>query len=87
VYYGNRFGAPLGPWCTGFPFNVPFLGRHPQYAGVLLSIWGGVALTADEAATAAGFPALALVWSAFYVFTAMVEQTECEDDRTAPKAQ
>ena len=23
VYYGNRFKARLGPWVTGFPFNVP----------------------------------------------------------------
>ena len=54
VYYGNCFGAPLGPWCSGFPFNIPgVVGRHPQYSGVLLSLWGGVLLTSDEAATAA----------------------------------
>ena len=83
VYYGNRFGAKLGPWCTGFPFNIPLVGRHPQYTGVLLSIWGGVSLTADDAATAAGFPYIALIWSAFYLFTAVVEQTESKDERKA----
>ena len=87
VYYGNIFGAPLGPWCTGFPFNIPgVLGRHPQYTGVLLSLWGGVLLTADDAATAAGFPQLAVLWSIFYVFTGIVEQTESKD-RVANKAQ
>ena len=30
-------------------------------------------------ATAAGLPELAVVWSLFYVFTAMVEQTEVTD--------
>eukprot|EP00320_Phaeocystis_rex_P009900 CAMPEP_0119072790 /NCGR_PEP_ID=MMETSP1178-20130426/59718_1 /TAXON_ID=33656 /ORGANISM="unid sp, Strain CCMP2000" /LENGTH=211 /DNA_ID=CAMNT_0007054827 /DNA_START=87 /DNA_END=722 /DNA_ORIENTATION=+ len=85
VYYGSRFGAPLGPWCTSFPFNIPVVGRHPQYTGVLLSLWGGVLLTCDDAATAAGFPQLAILWSMFYVFTGLVEQTEGKD-RVATKA-
>ena len=88
VYYGNCFGAPLGPWCSGFPFNIPgVVGRHPQYSGVLLSLWGGVLLTSDEAATAAGFPQLAILWSIFYVFTGIQEQTESTDRGAASKAQ
>ena len=66
----------LAARCTGFPFNIPLVGRHPQYTGVLLSIWGGTALTADEAATSAGFPSYALIWSAFYIFTSIVEMSE-----------
>lgn len=76
VYYGNRFGATLGPWVTGFPFNVPLVGRHPQYFGVLLSIWGGTCVVCDADSLAAGFHYIALVWSCLYVFTALVEQTE-----------
>jgi phosphatidyl-N-methylethanolamine N-methyltransferase len=36
VFYGNRFGYPV-PWCRAFPFTMF---EHPQYVGVLLSIWG-----------------------------------------------
>ena len=76
VYYGSRLGAPLGPWCSGFPFNIPVVGRHPQYTGALLSLWGGVLLTADDSATAAGFPQVAILWTIFYIITGIVENTE-----------
>ena len=36
VFYGNRFGHEI-PWCREFPFS---LFDHPQYVGVLASIWG-----------------------------------------------
>lgn len=36
VFYGAQFGHAV-PWVQGFPFSVL---RHPQYLGVLLSIWG-----------------------------------------------
>jgi len=36
VFYGNKFGYVV-PWCREFPFSLL---RHPQYMGVLLSIWG-----------------------------------------------
>ena len=36
VFYGDRLGYQV-PWCYGFPFSV-FL--HPQYVGVVLTIWG-----------------------------------------------
>ena len=76
VYYGSRLGAPLGPWCSGFPFNIPVVGRHPQYTGALLSLWGGVLLTSDDSATAAGFPTIAVLWTIIYIITGIVENTE-----------
>jgi methylene-fatty-acyl-phospholipid synthase len=36
VFYGDRFGHLL-PWCRTFPFSWF---AHPQYLGVVLSIWG-----------------------------------------------
>ncbi len=36
VFYGSRFGYEL-PRCEGLPFS---LCKHPQYLGVVLSIWG-----------------------------------------------
>ena len=88
VYYGSRLGAPLGQWCTGFPFNIPVVGRHPQYTGALLSLWGGVLLTADDSATAAGFPQVAILWTIFYIITGIVENTEghwmCSDHPLRP---
>ena len=86
VYYGSRLGAPLGDWCTGFPFNIPVLGRHPQYSGVLLSLWGGVLLTADESSRAAGFPQVAILWTIFYIVTGIVEQTESIEHRSPQPA-
>lgn len=40
VFYGNRFGQQL-PWHDGFPFSLM---AHPQYVGVVLSIWGVFAM-------------------------------------------
>ena len=40
VYYGVKFGKKV-PWCTQFPFNVPWL-KHPQYLGAAIthiSLW------------------------------------------------
>jgi methylene-fatty-acyl-phospholipid synthase len=36
VFYGDRLGHPV-EWCRAFPFSVF---AHPQYVGVVLSIWG-----------------------------------------------
>jgi hypothetical protein len=36
VFTAIDFGHQV-PWCRGFPFS---LFKHPQYAGMLLSIWG-----------------------------------------------
>ena len=83
VYYGNRFGAKLGPWVTGFPFNIPIAGRHPQYVGVLLSIWGAASLLSDQSANDAGVLYVAGAWSALYVLTSIIEQNET---KARPKA-
>ena len=36
VFYGDRLGHEV-TWCRGFPFS---LSAHPQYLGVVLTIWG-----------------------------------------------
>lgn len=36
VFYGNKFGHEI-PWSREFPFSLL---KHPQYVGVVLSIWG-----------------------------------------------
>jgi hypothetical protein len=36
VFYGNKFGYDI-PWCRAFPFSWF---KHPQYVGVVCSIWG-----------------------------------------------
>jgi phosphatidyl-N-methylethanolamine N-methyltransferase len=36
VFYGDRLGHRVA-WCRGFPFS---LCPHPQYVGVVLTIWG-----------------------------------------------
>eukprot|EP00924_Labyrinthula_sp_SR-Ha-C_P011678 snap_masked-scaffold_17-processed-gene-5.23-mRNA-1 protein AED:0.30 eAED:0.30 QI:0/0/0/0.5/1/1/2/0/171 len=36
VCYGCKFGRNV-PWCTKFPFS---LFNHPQYLGVILTVWG-----------------------------------------------
>lgn len=41
VCYGNKFGRKV-PWCTQFPFNVL---DHPQYLGVVLTVWGSFVFT------------------------------------------
>ena len=41
VFYGQRFGHKL-PWVVGFPFSVT---AHPQYLGVVLTVWGFFLLT------------------------------------------
>lgn len=77
VYYGNKFGAPLGPWCTGFPFNVPGpIGRHPQYFGVLLTIAGLTVLAWCPEMVEAGGVVVSLTWCSYYVVTSIIEQTE-----------
>jgi methylene-fatty-acyl-phospholipid synthase len=36
VFYGNKLGYAV-PWCRAFPFSWF---RHPQYVGIVCSIWG-----------------------------------------------
>lgn len=77
VYYGNKFGAQLGPWHVGFPFNFPGPpGRHPQYFGVIVTILGMTLLLWTEAAAQAGLGVVVAIWSSYYFVTALVEMTE-----------
>ena len=52
VYYGFKIGVPV-PWCTGFPFNV--FTMHPQYAGVVMSLFGGGVLMMTPQHARGGF--------------------------------
>mmetsp|Transcript_6059 Transcript_6059/g.21531 ORF Transcript_6059/g.21531 Transcript_6059/m.21531 type:complete len:168 (-) Transcript_6059:97-600(-) len=70
VYYGCKFGMHI-PWCSGFPFNV--VTAHPQYLGAVLTVYGGVLLSASPAHVAAGYFGLAHVQALLYVYMAYVE--------------
>merc|ERR1719163_2779475 len=61
VYYGFKLGRPV-PWCTGFPFNVGL--RHPQYVGVVLTLWGALTVLLCEGLARIAVPQLVFVWGA-----------------------
>jgi methylene-fatty-acyl-phospholipid synthase len=67
VFYGSRFGYHI-PWCTAFPFS---LFRHPQYVGVLCSVWG---LFLAVSFPRYGWFVLPSVESVYYVLGAWLEQ-------------
>ena len=71
VYYGWKLGRPV-PWCTAFPFNVGL--RHPQYVGVVLTIFGGTTVLMSEATVRAGLVQAALAWAGMYVVMSVMEQ-------------
>ena len=70
VYYGFKLGRPV-PWSTAFPFNLGF--RHPQSVGGILCQLGVLITLANQAALAAGLPALAVWWLSLYAATAWME--------------
>jgi methylene-fatty-acyl-phospholipid synthase len=70
VYYGHKFGKRI-PWCTKFPYN--FRLSHPQYVGGVLTFWGCAALLWLPSLVDAGLGVVCLVWTAYYVATACVE--------------
>lgn len=67
VFYGSRFGVAV-PWCDAFPFSWF---THPQYTGVVLSIWGVFLLLRFPAAD---WIALPLLETAFYGVGARFER-------------
>mmetsp|Transcript_31964 Transcript_31964/g.55937 ORF Transcript_31964/g.55937 Transcript_31964/m.55937 type:complete len:143 (+) Transcript_31964:3-431(+) len=71
VYYGFKLGARV-PWCSSFPFNIGL--RHPQYVGVVLTLWGALALLLTPAAERAMLPQVLLVWGGMYALMAAMEQ-------------
>jgi hypothetical protein len=86
VYYGNRFGAKLGPWCDSFPFNVPGpAGRNPQYFGVVMTIIGLTTIIWTDETCKNGLPMASLVWSGYYFVSGYIESTEDKSKRTKAK--
>ena len=46
------------------------------HTGCLLTIWGLVAIVWGEVAHSAGVVWVAMVWSGYYIFTSIIEQSE-----------
>lgn len=70
VYYGVKFGKTI-PWVEGFPFNMGI--KSPQYTGCILSICGMVIFVSTPDQVAAGIVPIGIIWSGFYIFSAVVE--------------
>jgi len=82
VYYGFKFGRTV-PWCYGFPFNTGL--RHPQYLGVVLTLWGALLVLICDNLAAVGIPQLVFAWGAMYVVMCIMEQSG--DNTPEEKAQ
>mmetsp|Transcript_107784 Transcript_107784/g.344087 ORF Transcript_107784/g.344087 Transcript_107784/m.344087 type:complete len:230 (-) Transcript_107784:24-713(-) len=79
VYYGFKLGREV-PWASGFPFNVGL--RHPQYVGVVLTLYGGLLVLLCEELAKIYFPQLVLVWAFMYVAMSAMEQVG-DNDKTS----
>mmetsp|Transcript_104995 Transcript_104995/g.306767 ORF Transcript_104995/g.306767 Transcript_104995/m.306767 type:complete len:230 (-) Transcript_104995:149-838(-) len=71
VYYGFKYGREV-PWCYGFPFNAGL--RHPQYVGVVLTLWGGLLVLLCPALVQLGLPQAVLLWGFMYAVMSAMEQ-------------
>lgn len=71
VYYGFKLGHTV-PWCYGFPFNTGL--RHPQYLGVVLTLWGALPVLLCRGLVEVGFAQLVLVWGSMYAVMSAMEQ-------------
>jgi len=78
VYYGFKLGRTI-PWCFGFPFNVGL--RHPQYVGVVLTLWGGLLVLLSPALAETGLPQAILVWGSMYAVMSAMEQVGDNDKK------
>jgi len=76
VYYGFKLGSTV-PWCYGFPFNVGL--RHPQYVGVVFTLWGGLTLLLSDELAQLGLPQAVIVWGCMYGFMCAMEQAGDND--------
>lgn len=76
VYYGFKLGKTV-PWCSGFPFNVGL--RHPQYVGVVLTLWGVLMVALCEELAKMGFPQLIVAWGSMYFVMCAMEQLADND--------
>jgi len=70
VYYGTRLGKSI-PWVSGFPFNVI---SHPQYCGVVMTVFGLVVLLHTSVHCQSGLFGLFVVQTLLYVAMGLVEQ-------------
>lgn len=80
VYYGFKLGRTV-PWCHGFPFNTGL--RHPQYLGVVLTLFGALPVVVTRELTQLGLPHLVLVWGSMYGVMSAMEQAGDNDDKTS----
>jgi hypothetical protein len=80
VYYGFKLGREV-PWCTGFPFNIGL--RHPQYVGVVLTLWSGLLVCISEGTLRCGFVQALVAWAGMYCIMCAMEQA---GDKGATKA-
>mmetsp|Transcript_160908 Transcript_160908/g.283531 ORF Transcript_160908/g.283531 Transcript_160908/m.283531 type:complete len:230 (+) Transcript_160908:69-758(+) len=76
VYYGFKLGRTV-PWAYGFPFNVGL--RHPQYVGVVLTLWGLLTLLLCEPLAIVGLPQAVVVWGSMYAIMSAMEQAGDND--------
>ena len=79
VYYGFKLGRPV-PWATAFPFNVGL--RHPQYVGVVLTLWAALLALLTEEVASHGMPQLLLAWGAMYIVMSLMEQIGDNDSKS-----
>mmetsp|Transcript_47856 Transcript_47856/g.89589 ORF Transcript_47856/g.89589 Transcript_47856/m.89589 type:complete len:229 (-) Transcript_47856:91-777(-) len=81
VYYGFKLGREV-PWCFGFPFNTGL--RHPQYLGVVLTLFGALPIVGTKELTQLGLPHLLLAWGSMYAMMSAMEQAGDNDaDKTS----
>ncbi|CAE7338611.1 Slc35f3 [Symbiodinium sp. CCMP2592] len=80
VYYGFKLGRTV-PWCHGFPFNTGL--RHPQYLGVVLTLFGALPIVVTRELTQLGLPHLVLVWGSMYGVMSAMEQAGDNDDKAS----
>lgn len=83
VYYGFKLGRTV-PWCYGFPFTSGL--RHPQYVGVVLTLWGALTVLVCEELAALGLPQMVMAWGLMYVGTSAMEQAGDNDSGAEDKA-
>jgi hypothetical protein len=79
VYYGFKLGETV-PWAYGFPFNTGL--RHPQYTGVVLTLWGlGMWYVTAPTFVESGLLAAVAVWAGMYVVMSWMEQSGDNDTK------
>lgn len=78
VYYGFKLGREV-PWAYGFPFNVGL--RHPQYTGVVLTLWGILIMIQCQTLCQIWVPQLFIVWASMYAVMSAMEQVGDNDQK------